>query len=507
MKVENSLSSRRMSKDNLYMILLATSAVLLTFVLCPFSPVYRYNFDTDSVCYEIVARGIMKGKVPYRDLFDHKGPFTYVIYLLGYLISFGSSWGSMIVYCVINACTYILAYKTVCIYKNEDISFGSVTLFMFISGFVIESVFSNSSRPDNFLLIPLLLSAYIFASEVKKQGKDTVLSNKQMFIIGLMCGVVFATKLNVCLYYFLFGSFYFLHLLISKRFADLFKNFLAFMGGIVLVCIPFAVYLGINHAFFDFIDIYIVFNAKYSAFDGYSFCLLRETISSPAKISITIFLVLTLLSFAKMLRKKEGRIQKILYLALSAVIFGALTISYVCSYFFIIFMPIFLCGTTFLSEIIHTHMRTKSDFAKIVSMILIVQVINTIMQCVIVPYTPKDKTQYERDIETFVEEHPDADYLYFLSLCLPVYNSYTDALPEVKNFYLPYGAKEDMYKSQLVAIANGDVDVVLVASSSDADREETVELSWPESHGYIEYSSMEQNGVTYFMLVRSDLVE
>src|SRR2546430_388559 len=40
-------------------------------------------YDYDEAVYTIVARGIVSGHWPYRDLFDHKPPLIYVWYLPG----------------------------------------------------------------------------------------------------------------------------------------------------------------------------------------------------------------------------------------------------------------------------------------------------------------------------------------------------------------------------------------------------------------------------------------
>ena len=65
--------------------LLAAAAVLLT--ASTSSPLYATNFWTDTNIYFTIGRGIRHGLMPYRDLFDHKGPLLYLLYALGALIS------------------------------------------------------------------------------------------------------------------------------------------------------------------------------------------------------------------------------------------------------------------------------------------------------------------------------------------------------------------------------------------------------------------------------------
>jgi len=52
------------------------------------SPLYQM-FGGDATFFEIIGLGITQGKVPYVDLFDHKGPLVFFINALGYLMGIG----------------------------------------------------------------------------------------------------------------------------------------------------------------------------------------------------------------------------------------------------------------------------------------------------------------------------------------------------------------------------------------------------------------------------------
>ena len=66
--------AKKLNKDIVFpSVIIFTILVLLLFV-CPFSPIHRYCFETDEIAYRVVSKGLLKGKIPYRDLFDHKGP-------------------------------------------------------------------------------------------------------------------------------------------------------------------------------------------------------------------------------------------------------------------------------------------------------------------------------------------------------------------------------------------------------------------------------------------------
>ena len=44
------------------------------------SPIYTFNSHCDYNWYLTMGRGIVAGKVPYRDLFEQKGPITYFVF-------------------------------------------------------------------------------------------------------------------------------------------------------------------------------------------------------------------------------------------------------------------------------------------------------------------------------------------------------------------------------------------------------------------------------------------
>ena len=57
------------------------------------SPLYPLNDWVDVHCFFTVGRGILEGIVPYRDLYEQKGPVLYFLYALAAIVSDSSFWG------------------------------------------------------------------------------------------------------------------------------------------------------------------------------------------------------------------------------------------------------------------------------------------------------------------------------------------------------------------------------------------------------------------------------
>lgn len=80
------LSNYLDNKKVILAILLIVS--ILTLLICSKnSPLYPYNDWVDGNAFFTMGKGMFNGKVPYKDLFEQKGPLLYLIYGTGYLIS------------------------------------------------------------------------------------------------------------------------------------------------------------------------------------------------------------------------------------------------------------------------------------------------------------------------------------------------------------------------------------------------------------------------------------
>ncbi len=82
-------AERRGALPRLLVCLLSSFAVLAICTKSSF--LYPMNDWVDTNCFFTVGRGILRGLMPYRDLYDQKGPLTYLLYAAAALVS-DSSW-------------------------------------------------------------------------------------------------------------------------------------------------------------------------------------------------------------------------------------------------------------------------------------------------------------------------------------------------------------------------------------------------------------------------------
>lgn len=91
------MDSKIRSSSKLTIILLICSIIFVTcFSYCT-SPLYKYYYGGDSAQFLTIGKLWYDGKVPFIDVFDHKGPLIFFIDMLGYYIGGGQKFGIVII--------------------------------------------------------------------------------------------------------------------------------------------------------------------------------------------------------------------------------------------------------------------------------------------------------------------------------------------------------------------------------------------------------------------------
>ena len=171
-------------------------AFCLLFICSKCSPLYPFNDWVDVHCFLTVGRGIKHGMVPYRDLYEQKGPLLYFVVAIATFISETSFVPLFLI--------EVLAV-TVFIYKSLQIVFlwteGKVVYAA--APFVFLFIFASPAFAYGFsaeeLCLPFL--AWPLQIVLKRMRHDKVLTINDYFIIGICAAVPLWTKYIFCGYY------------------------------------------------------------------------------------------------------------------------------------------------------------------------------------------------------------------------------------------------------------------------------------------------------------------
>ncbi|MCL2078775.1 MAG: glycosyltransferase family 39 protein [Oscillospiraceae bacterium] len=240
------------SKFNFYPALLGIMPLLIS--LCsPLHPFAKNTPAEDSSVFLLIGKSMSQSIMPYRDLFDHKGPLLYVINWLGMLIGFTGVW------LIELACIFIavlFCYKTARRFFDKASSFlGTVATFI-----ALFSWFEGGNLTESYAL-PLFFGALYCLTGYFVQNFE--LKHKQILISGLCMGGVLMLRPNMIGLWIGFCAVIFIHSLIIRKFKLAFSYILFFIVGILASVLPFIIWLGAKGLLNDFYRCYIQFNFEY----------------------------------------------------------------------------------------------------------------------------------------------------------------------------------------------------------------------------------------------------
>lgn len=236
--------------------LFALSFIILYFSTSS-SPHYAINPWCDSNAFFTVGKAMANGIVPYKDIFEQKGPLLYLIHSIAYLISKTSFTGVYILESLSFgvAAVFInkLSKRYISEYASVIVSVISITVM------VLSACFYYGDSAEEFCLPLLSIGLYYFVSYFEDSQKN--LKPTVFLLCGFLAGCVALIKFTVLGFWFGWMAAIALHtLIIKKETKNAFKFSFVFLAGMVLAFIPWIIYFISKNALKDFIEVYFIIN-------------------------------------------------------------------------------------------------------------------------------------------------------------------------------------------------------------------------------------------------------
>ena len=184
-----------------YSILLYSFIVSTIFLLIrtKSSPLYPFNDWNDLNSFFTVGKAMFNGIVPYRDLFEQKGPILYFLYGLAYLISNKTLLGGYILEVIFFTVFLYYSYKIIFLLTNRSntIQLPIVALLVLSS----KSFVHGGSAEE--LYLPLFsISLYYLIYYLTNLDSQTVNTNKIVLINGIIAGSILWIKFSLLGFWF-----------------------------------------------------------------------------------------------------------------------------------------------------------------------------------------------------------------------------------------------------------------------------------------------------------------
>ncbi len=245
------------SQNKIVILWCAATAFLLLLLCSRSSFLYPCNDWNDANSYFTMGKGMMNGQVIYRDLYDQKGPYLYLVYGIAYLLCHDSFAGVFLLEIIAVGAFLFSCFNVLNLYCSRKTS----CLLLPILGAVILSSksFYWGGAAEEFCL-PLLGFSLFFSIQYFKEQTDVSPALKMILLNGIFAGIIMQVKYTMLGFYFAWMSMMAFAYLAHKDFKGFFKGCLTFLGGMILTLLPWLIYFGVNGALDDWYQCYIYNN-------------------------------------------------------------------------------------------------------------------------------------------------------------------------------------------------------------------------------------------------------
>ena len=225
------------------------------------SPLFPLNDWVDANTLLTVGKSLMQGQVLYRDVFDHKGPYIYLAYGLGWLVSHQGTTGGFTGVWVLEVLGFTVflrcAWHTVALYGGTVWATLGLPLLAVL---VLHSASFTHGGSAEELVLPLMAVSLLGLARVHQQGVLPVCTARFFLLNGMCAGLAFFTKYS-WMGFWLGGAMVVAGLLVQQRaWARLGAGLCWAALGVVLVLLPWLLYFGAHGAMHAFIEAYFSIN-------------------------------------------------------------------------------------------------------------------------------------------------------------------------------------------------------------------------------------------------------
>lgn len=209
----------------------------------------------DSGVFLYMGQQILNGNIPYRDVWDHKGPVLYYVNALGLILGRGSEWGVLFL-------EFLSLFSAISLgYLVMSRAFGKIPAFfasmLFLFGWFYLSWGGNAVEEYG---LPLTFATLYLFSVFINSGFKLI----YVFAMGVIFSISFLLKPNNVGMQLSVMLLIFLSYVSYRRIDDLIRIICAFVLGFFVITIPVLLYFQWNNALTDLIDQVFRYNSIYS---------------------------------------------------------------------------------------------------------------------------------------------------------------------------------------------------------------------------------------------------
>lgn len=302
------------TKDNILSFLLF--GIIATLFLLIFgwqtSPLHSFR-EGDSTVFILLGQLTKKGMIPYKDFFDHKGPFIYFVEYLGAVISDGT----IGIFCIQ---ILFMTVSLMGIYKISRLYISSTKgkVMTVCSLLVINLYLQGGNCTEEFCLPFLVWSTYYairyFKFDYVNGREHNPIYSGVYGVTFMVCAFTRVTNAIPLCMILIAGIF---TLAYNKKWKNIFKNIMAFLLGTAIFAIPFIIYYISKDAMYEMIYGTIIYNIRYATENAKTTSML-ETFNY-MKYCLAPIIGQIIISFLLLINKTKKSMEYILFLIMGTI--------------------------------------------------------------------------------------------------------------------------------------------------------------------------------------------
>ncbi len=407
-------------KSNIVIITIFLIISILILMQSPLNPIHGNIAKSDSTVFIYCGNAIRDGKIIYKDVFDHKGPILYLIEVIGLSITNGNTVGIWLIEVLFMLSNLCLLYKISKLFSNNKII---NVLASIISLIPILEFLNKGNFTEEYALPFIIYALYVFI----KYLKNNYVRYIEIFLNAVCMGIVLMLRPNMIAVWIVFIPVMIFLYIRDKKFKELGKTVLIYLGGILTVLLPIILYFVVNNAISDFLYCFIEFNFKYTKFQGQDEGVVKTLISFFNHTKFNVLCVIILIAnVVRLGRKKQKYFEQIIYIVYFIVTLILISVSgqkYL--HYAMILIPFYIVPITQIMEfLLNIENKKIKIFSYVIYGLLIVLIsiksINHQVNEIKKLYTKEEKVE---EIVSWIKENTEKDdnVLILMNDCM-IYN-------------------------------------------------------------------------------------
>ena len=214
---------------------------------------------TDSSVFLYIGKQMHAGKVPYVDLFDHKGPLLYLIQYLGFSIWKDSVAGGVWILELVSfgGLGFLMLKLSEYVSKNHENGYLAVVLILIVCAL---RLYQGGNYTEEYAMFWIATASLVFYSFFK----TGTYRKRSIVILGLSCMAVLLLQWNLVTVWVAFIPVVLFVLIREKRYKEIWQCIVLFLLGMMIILLPILLW-AIKKGFLkEMWQCYVLFNISYS---------------------------------------------------------------------------------------------------------------------------------------------------------------------------------------------------------------------------------------------------